>query len=411
MSAEASDAQEAQLKQEVSGDQKPDLVTAEDNSSMDADADGEADVEADADAEADGQAEEVESKAKTDADDAVDQSQERPDQGAPQPVKTETTEQSATTSTPAPPQEPQVQLQAPQAGVSGSKQPLQPLKHMTVEQRKQLFEDRIKIDPRDGEAWLNLIEEAQSREDMEATRALYDRFFAVFPNQARQWLAYLELELAHGNFAQVEAIFNRCLRTTPSVDLWKFYLSYTRRVNPLPPSTGAEEDAARETARNVLENAYEFALRFIGNDKDSGSIWTDYISLVKEREARGGWKEGKKMDDLRRVYQRAVSVPLSNIEAIWKDYDAYENGLNKLTAKKFLAERSPAYMTARRVLRDLKAYTDPLVKPLLPRPPIWTSSALPGDAGEGPGAMAARARTGRSMDRVPQMGGVQSFAA
>ena len=37
------------------------------------------------------------------------------------------------------------------------------------------------------------------------------------------------------------------------------------------------------------------------------------------------------MDDLRRVYQRAVSVPLTNIEAIWKDYDAYENGLNKLT--------------------------------------------------------------------------------
>lgn len=274
------------------------------------------------------------------------------------------------------------QLVSPQAG--SSNQPPQPHKYMTVEQRKQLFEERIRIDPRDGEAWLNLIEEAQSREDMAATRALYDRFFKVFPNQARQWLAYLDLELAHSNFAQVEAIFNQCLRTTPSVDLWKFYLSYTRRVNPLAPSTGAEEDPAREQTRRVLEGAYEFALRFIGNDKDSGSIWTDYILLIKEREARGGWKEGQKMDDLRRVYQRAVSVPLTNIETIWKDYDAYENGLNKLTAKKFLAERSPAYMTARRVLRDLKAYSDPLVKPLLPRVPVWTTSALAGDAAQDP---------------------------
>ncbi|EST04684.1 Suppressor of forked [Kalmanozyma brasiliensis GHG001] len=373
--SDAADAQQAPVKQEVNADQTPELATADASTSLDADADGEADAEGD-DEDANTSA-----QVKTEAED-VAQSEAQTTEPAPQPVKAEATDASAPKSAPAPQQEPQSQVQPPQVEATSSHQPLQLHKNMTVEERKQVFEDRIRLEPRDGEAWLNLIEEAQSREDMEATRALYERFFNIFPNQARQWLAYLELELAHGNFAQVEAIFTRCLRTTPSVDLWKFYLSYTRRVNPLPPSTGAEEDPQREQARRVLEGAYEFALRFIGNDKDAGSIWTDYISLIKEREARGGWKEGQKMDDLRRVYQRAVSVPLSNIEAIWKDYDAYENGLNKLTAKKFLAERSPAYMTARRVLRDLKAYTDPLVKPLLPRPPVWTASTLPGDAGE-----------------------------
>lgn len=255
------------------------------------------------------------------------------------------------------------------------------LSQMTPEQRRHVFEERVQKEPRDGEAWLALIEEAQSRGDLEATRAIYTRFFKVFPNQSRQWVAYADLELAHSNFAQVEAIFTQCLRSTPSVDLWRFYLSYTRRVNPLPPATGGEEDGPREQARRLLEGAYEFALKFVGMDKDSGSIWTEYIALIKEREARGGWKEGQKMDDLRRVYQRAVSVPLANIEAIWKDYDAYENGLNKLTAKKFLAERSPAYMTARRVLRDLKAQSDNLARPILPRVPAWTTSSVPGAAG------------------------------
>ncbi|KAJ1023454.1 hypothetical protein NDA16_003071 [Ustilago loliicola] len=374
MSSEATD---IPVKQEdgtpVQTPELPDSATAEAAQSTNAEQDADADADADGEADADGDDEANASAAsvKAEAPDATTKSVkfEEPLAAQQQAQASNTWDQ-------------QEQQESTPATYTDPSHPPQPLKHMTVEQRRQLFEERIRAEPRDGEAWLALIEEAQSREDIEATRALYDRFFKVFPNQGRQWLAYLDLELAHSNFAQVEAIFTRCLRTTPSVELWKFYLSYTRRVNPLPPATGAEEDGPREQARRVLEGAYEFALRFIGNHKDSGSIWTDYIALIKEREARGGWKEGQKMDDLRRVYQRAVSVPLTNIEAIWKDYDAYENGLNKLTAKKFLAERSPAYMTARRVLRDLKAYTDHLAKPLLPRVPVWTSSAIPGDAGE-----------------------------
>ncbi|KAJ1045271.1 hypothetical protein NDA10_002989 [Ustilago hordei] len=375
MSSEAAD---VPVKQEKEGTpiqtpELPESTTAEAAQDNNAEADADADADADGEADAEGGNEAINSAANVKTETA-----EPPTKSVriEEPSSAQQQEQASNT------WDNQEQQHFTPTTYSDPRHPPQPLKDMTVEQRRQLFEERIRMESRDGEAWLTLIEEAQSRQDMEATRALYDRFFKVFPNQGRQWLAYLELELAHSNFAQVEAIFTRCLRTTPSVELWKFYLSYTRRVNPLPPATGAEEDGPREQARRVLEGAYEFALRFIGNDKDSGSIWTDYIALIKEREARGGWKEGQKMDDLRRVYQRAVSVPLINIETIWKDYDAYENGLNKLTAKKFLAERSPAYMTARRVLRDLKAYTDHLAKPLLPRVPVWTSSAVPGDAGE-----------------------------
>lgn len=37
------------------------------------------------------------------------------------------------------------------------------------------------------------------------------------------------------------------------------------------------------------------------------------------------------MDDLRRAYQRAVSVPLLNVEQLWREWDSYENGLNRVT--------------------------------------------------------------------------------
>jgi phytoene dehydrogenase-like protein len=89
--------------------------------------------------------------------------------------------------------------------------------------------------------------------------------------------------------------------------------------------------ANQSSPRDVIKRAYEFALRFVGQDRDAGEIWKDYIEYVKadptatEREAQ------EKMDLLRSVYRRAVQIPLDNLEQIWREWDAFENGLNKVT--------------------------------------------------------------------------------
>jgi cleavage stimulation factor subunit 3 len=82
------------------------------------------------------------------------------------------------------------------------------------------------------------------------------------------------------------------------------------------------------------------------------------------------------MDKLRKVYHQAILIPVSNIEQIWRDYDAFEHGLNRMTAKKFMGDRSAGYMTARSALRELRGLKDPIVKisPLLARPPTWSQS-------------------------------------
>src|SRR5690348_9243390 len=82
------------------------------------------------------------------------------------------------------------------------------------------------------------------------------------------------------------------------------------------------------------------------------------------------------MDAMRRVFQKAVCIPLNNIENIWRDYDSFENGLNKLTAKKFLQERSAGYMTARMMWKELRKLTDGINRNLLPRPVKWTEREL-----------------------------------
>ena len=75
---------------------------------------------------------------------------------------------------------------------------------------------------------------------------------------------------------------------------------------------------------------------------------------------------------VRKTFVRAISIPLSNIETIWRDYDAFENGLNRLTAKRFLSERSAAYMTARAAYKELWSLLDPIDRNFLPAPVTWT---------------------------------------
>lgn len=89
-------------------------------------------------------------------------------------------------------------------------------------------------------------------------------------------------------------------------------------------------NASPET-RDIVAKAYDFALQHVGQDKDSGDIWGEYIQFVKSGPANSTWEQQQKMDHLRKIYQRAVQIPLENVETLWKDYEAFENGLSKIT--------------------------------------------------------------------------------
>ncbi|KAG0252116.1 mRNA 3'-end-processing protein rna14, partial [Mortierella polycephala] len=226
------------------------------------------------------------------------------------------------------------------------------------------LDQRIAEDPYDADAWLTMLNDAEKEGDVARVRDVYERFLKVYPTSSRYWIQYAEFELKHHHFTEVEAIFQRCLRSVLSVDLWKFYLNYIRRINTGPES------------KEIITKAYDFVLQYVGLDKDSGPIWSDYLFFLKSGQVQNTWEEQQKMDAMRRVYQKAVCIPHSNVENIWRDYDSFENGLNKLTAKKFLQERSAGYMTARMMLKELRKLTDGINKNLLPRPVKWTEREL-----------------------------------
>ncbi|KAF7354683.1 mRNA 3'-end-processing protein RNA14 [Mycena sanguinolenta] len=167
---------------------------------------------------------------------------------------------------------------------------------------------RLKESPHDPESWKRLIDVAESSGDIPRIREAYDALLK---------------------------------QTSPAVELWKFYLDYVRRVNNGPAT------------RDIVRKAYDFALNHVGQDRDSGPIWAEYIQFLNAGESSNTWETQQKMDALRKVYHRAVQTPLENVEQLWTQLEAFEMGLNKITAKKFMSELSPAHMQARTVLRQL----------------------------------------------------------
>jgi cleavage stimulation factor subunit 3 len=135
------------------------------------------------------------------------------------------------------------------------------------------------------------------------------------------------MELSNDNFYAAEQIFGKSLPSVPNVQLWSVYLNYIRRRNDLTNDpTGV--------ARAIVSQAYDFVLANIGMDRDSGKIWQEYIQFIRSAPGQIGgssWQDQQKMDQMRKAYQRATSVPMSNIVSLWKEYDQFEMSLNKIT--------------------------------------------------------------------------------
>ncbi|KAJ7165605.1 Suf-domain-containing protein [Mycena crocata] len=204
---------------------------------------------------------------------------------------------------------------------------------------------RLQESPHDPESWKRLVDIAEHSGDIARIRQTYDALLKQYPNTAAAQTAYISHFIDNpALFSEAEALLNKFLRTSPSVDLWKYYLGYVRRVNTGP------------STRDTVRKAYEFALQHVGQDRDCGQIWAEYIKFLNGAETNSTWETGQKMDALRKVYHRAVQIPLNNVEELWSELEAFETGLSKLTAKKFMSDLSPAYMQARTVLRQLSVH-------------------------------------------------------
>lgn len=183
--------------------------------------------------------------------------------------------------------------------------------------------------------------------------------------QGRYWKQYAEYEIEAGNYVNAESIFRRCLLMCPNIDLWRCYLAYIRHIK------GGKPDEKESVVR-----AFEFALEHMGMDLNATHIWREYIQYVRggvaATKAANQFEESQRVTMLRRLYQRAIESPINNLETLWKEYDAFESGVNKVLAKALIGEFAGKYMTARAVCHERRQHMDGIQLNVLPTPPKHT---------------------------------------
>lgn len=224
-----------------------------------------------------------------------------------------------------------------------------------------------------ADAWIALLNEVQLLPIAEA-RAYYERFLEIYPTSGRWWKLYAEHELQEKNYERVQEIIKKSLMQIrcPHVDLWRFYLTFTKVVK-VDVAVDSKDMEAIRNAKQLMCDAFELAIERVGGSIHAAPIWQAYIAFLQEDPS-----DPQAFLFVRKLFHRAVAVPLHNVDAIWRDYEKFERSIpnNDALAQNFFKVLRPKLDAARAVLRDRKKLFDRVNINALAVPP----SSLKADA-------------------------------
>lgn len=92
------------------------------------------------------------------------------------------------------------------------------------------------------------------------------------------------------------------------------------------------------------------------------------MSFLKAQPATLPFQQGEKLTMIRKVYQQAVVLPLTQVDTLWKEYEAWETSNNRDLAKEIISKLIQKHQTAKQVRRDRRKFQDYLLKHLVSRP-------------------------------------------
>lgn len=212
----------------------------------------------------------------------------------------------------------------------------------------------VESDQWNADAWIALMNEVQLLPIADA-REHYEAFFMQFPTSGRWWKLYAEHELREKQYERVQEIIKKSLMQLrcPNMDLWRFYLDFTKVVK-LDVAVDSKDAAAIATARQLMVDAFELAIERVGGSIDAASIWQMYLNFVQEEQ------DPQAFLNVRKLYHRIIMVPLNGMETIWRDYEKFERAIpnNEALAQNFFKVFRPKFDAAKAVLRDRKKLYD-----------------------------------------------------
>jgi cleavage stimulation factor subunit 3 len=236
-------------------------------------------------------------------------------------------------------------------------------------QRLAQLRARVSSDPWDADAWGALLIGACTDQQPVDKSMLADAA-ERFPTVGRVWKARAEAATASGDHSAARALFTEGLKFAPvSVELWRAYASWVAERASDPGVGGPMDDASGSVdAPESPEKVFEAAVSAAGLDLGASPLWGDYVAWAQSQQH---WPDSQRRDVLRKIYQRAVRMPMRDVDAFWTEYRQFEEtaNTNKELGRGLLADAQPRYVAARAEFRARRIRREGLALSAFPVPP------------------------------------------
>lgn len=222
--------------------------------------------------------------------------------------------------------------------------------------------------PFDVQGWKEYVKWAEEH-SVESRRRAYEEFRWVFPTSVRHCRKHVQWELSllhHTDPRQkseqvkrVAFLFKSCLPDVLDIQVWQAYVHFVQ-----------EQQVTRPNGNKKIEQAFEWAVKHMGCDIGACKLWLAYVEFLIQQSDKSDShsntgilnpntkkvEEAKKLwcKKIRSVFQRAVFLPILDVEEIWKQYDKWEHTVNVVLATSMLNDLHPRYMVAKHLAKERK---------------------------------------------------------
>lgn len=222
-------------------------------------------------------------------------------------------------------------------------------------------EEDIKTNYTYGE-WNSVLTTAVIEGNENKITKLFDTYLSQYVNDGDKWTMYIEWMMNKEEDGdkldkkRIESSFFKILTKIYNVELWRLYLKYVEKVNPITAGNA-------ENARNIVLKAYQFSIEIVGQDFfESYNIWSDYLRYLYIWQPVTPNEEKTKMELIRSSLKKMISYPSIKLEDNWKIFVKFEEDLDLNQSRKIINENIKEYLKLKEINDELMEITKSISK-------------------------------------------------
>ncbi|NXK96104.1 CRNL1 protein, partial [Formicarius rufipectus] len=219
------------------------------------------------------------------------------------------------------------------------------IEDIIVSKRRFQYEEEVKANPHNYDAWFDYLRLVESDADAEAVREVYERAIANVPpiQEKRHWKRYIYLWINYALYEELEAkaskrtrqVYQACIELLPHkkftfAKMWLLYAQFEIRQKNLPLARRALGTSIGKCPKNKLFKGYiELELQLREFDR-CRKLYEKFLEFAPENCT--SWIKFAELETIlgdidraRAIYELAIGQPrLDMPEVLWKSYIDFE---------------------------------------------------------------------------------------